>query len=91
MVSLSPRLGILFSNYIKQNLYIYDSKQTWDSSQLYLFKSKPWSQVTEVYSNQLSLKVHVLPTFTTGYNLVRNGTKVGHFQWTFNVTLKHRS
>ena len=36
-----------------------------------------WSRVTEVYSSQLILKNRVLPTFATGYNLVRNVTKYG--------------
>ena len=37
----SPGLGILFYNQIKFNLSIYNSNQTWDSSQLCIFESKP--------------------------------------------------
>ena len=50
-----------------------------------------WGQVTEVYSIQLSIKIHVFPTFITGYNVVTNGTKFGPLKRTFDGVIKHRS
>ena len=41
IVKLSTLLESLFTHWIKLNLSICDSNQTWDSSQLYIFKSKP--------------------------------------------------
>ena len=46
-----------------------------------------YSQVTEVYSSQLSLKTHVLPTCTTMYNIGPNGTNGGPLKRTFTETL----
>ena len=36
MVIFSPRLGIIFSNWVKSNLSICDFNQTWDSSYISL-------------------------------------------------------
>ena len=49
------------------------------------------SRVIEAYLIRLSLKTHVLDTFTTGHNIVPNGTTSGTFEQTFTGTLTHWS
>ena len=48
-----------------------------------------WSRFTEVYSRKMIPKTHVFTTFTTGYNIVPNGTKGGPLQCKFTGKLKY--
>ena len=80
IVRFSPQLGILFSNQVKLDLYIYKFESNMGFESIMSILVQTWIRVTEVYLSQLSLKTHVFPTFTTGYNIVPNGTKGGPFQ-----------
>ena len=91
IVRFSPQLGILFSNQVKLDLYIYKFESNMGFESIMSILVQTWIRVTEVYLSQPSLKIHVFTIFTNGCSLVPNGKKGSPFQRTFTGTFKHLS